>query len=137
MSLRSFIGFALFLCAGDLPAQAVAGDRSPLNDGRSLLEQLQTQAPHELTEQEKEKLNEENKQLEDVRKRHEENSLNISRTLTERRNRLGIAPRSVELWEASAAVNDVKRPSRFEQQRGCLFPFRSEQRARLVGPEVA
>jgi hypothetical protein len=50
---------------------------------------------------------------------------------------LGIAPRSVELWEASAAVNDVKRPSRFEQQRGCLFPFRSEQRARLVGPEVA
>jgi len=49
----------------------------------------------------------------------------------------GIAPRSVELWEAGAAVNDVKRPSRFEQQRGCLFPFRSEQQARLVGPEVA
>jgi hypothetical protein len=50
---------------------------------------------------------------------------------------LGIVPRSVELYEASAAVNDVKRPSRFEQQRGCLFPFRSEQQARLVGPEVA
>ena len=49
----------------------------------------------------------------------------------------GIVPRSVELYEASAAVNDVKRPSRFEQQRGCLFPFRSEQQARLVGPEVA
>ena len=28
--------------------------------------------------------------------------------------------------KASAAVNDVKRPSRFEQQRDCLFPFRSE-----------
>ena len=38
----------------------------------------------------------------------------------------GIVPRSVELCEASAAVNDVKRPSRFEQQRDCLFPFRSE-----------
>ena len=49
----------------------------------------------------------------------------------------GIAPRSVELCEASAAVNDVKRPSRFEQQRDCLFPFRSEQQARLVRPEVA
>src|ERR1700722_10751502 len=49
----------------------------------------------------------------------------------------GIVPRSVELYEASAAVNDVKRPLRFEQQRGCLFPFRSEQQARLVGPEVA
>jgi hypothetical protein len=49
----------------------------------------------------------------------------------------GIAPRSVELCEASAAVNDVKRPSRFVQQRGCLFPFRSEQQARLVRPEVA
>jgi hypothetical protein len=44
----------------------------------------------------------------------------------------GIVPRSVELCEASAAVNDVKRPSRFEQQRDCLFPFRSEQQARLV-----
>ena len=31
--------------------------------------------------------------------------------------KLGIAPRSVELCEASAAVNDVKRPSRFEQLR--------------------
>jgi hypothetical protein len=49
----------------------------------------------------------------------------------------GIAPRSVELCEASAAVNDVKRPSRFEQLRDCLFPFRSEQQARLVRPEVA
>jgi hypothetical protein len=49
----------------------------------------------------------------------------------------GIAPRPVELCEASAAVNDVKRPSRFVQQRGCLFPFRSEQQARLVRPEVA
>jgi hypothetical protein len=88
MSLRSFIGFALFLCAGDLPAQAIADDRSLLNDSRSLLEQLQTQAPHELTEQEKKKLDEENKQLEDIRKRHEENSLNISRTLTERRSLL-------------------------------------------------
>ena len=48
-----------------------------------------------------------------------------------------IVPRSVELCEASAAVNDVKRPSRFEQQRDCLFPFRSEQQARLVRPEVA
>jgi hypothetical protein len=86
MSLRSFIGFALFLCAEGLPAQAVADDRSLLNDSRSLLEQLEPRAPHELTEQEKEKLDEENKQLEDIRKRHEENSLNISRTLTERRN---------------------------------------------------
>ena len=50
---------------------------------------------------------------------------------------LGIAPCSVELCEASAAVNDVKRPSPFGQQRGCLFPFRSEQQARLVRPEVA
>jgi hypothetical protein len=49
----------------------------------------------------------------------------------------GIAPRSVELCEASAAVNDVKRPSRFVQQRGCLFPFHSEKQARLVRPEVA
>jgi hypothetical protein len=49
----------------------------------------------------------------------------------------GIVPRSVELYEASVAVNDVKRPSRFEQQRDCLFPFRSEQQARLVRPEVA
>src|SRR5258707_623425 len=39
----------------------------------------------------------------------------------------GIAPRSVELCEAGAAVNDVKRPSRFGQQRGGSFPFRSEQ----------
>ena len=52
-------------------------------------------------------------------------------------NSRGIAPRSVELCEASAAVKDVKRPSRFGQQRGCLFPFRSEQQGRLVRPEVA
>jgi hypothetical protein len=88
MSLRSFIGFALFLCAEGLPTQAVADDRSLLNDSRSLLEQLESRAPHELTEQEKEKLDEENKQLEDIRKRHEENSLNINRTLTERRKSL-------------------------------------------------
>ena len=49
----------------------------------------------------------------------------------------GIAPRSVELWEASAAVNDVRRPARFEQRRVGLFSFRSEQQAQLVGPEVA
>ena len=49
----------------------------------------------------------------------------------------GIAPRSVELYEASAAVNDVRRPSRFGQQSGCLFPFRSEQQARPVRLEVA
>jgi hypothetical protein len=49
----------------------------------------------------------------------------------------GNVPLSVELCEASAAVNDVKRPSRFEQQRDCLFPFRSEQQARLARPEVA
>ena len=49
----------------------------------------------------------------------------------------GIVPRSVELCEASAAVNDVKRPSRFEQLRVCLFPFRSEQQARPSRPEVA
>ena len=49
----------------------------------------------------------------------------------------GIVPRSVELCEASAAVKDVKRPSLFGQQRGCLFPFRSEQQGRLVRPEVA
>ena len=45
----------------------------------------------------------------------------------------GIVPRSVELCEASAAVNDVKRPSRFEQLRVCLFPFRSEQQGRPAG----
>jgi hypothetical protein len=49
----------------------------------------------------------------------------------------GIAPRSVELGEAGAAVNDVKRPSRFGQQRGNLFPSRSKQQARPARPEVA
>src|SRR4051812_46895934 len=33
---------------------------------------------------------------------------------------MGIVPCPVELCEASAAVNDVKRPSPFEQQRDCL-----------------
>jgi hypothetical protein len=56
---------------------------------------------------------------------------------TRARPHRGIAPRSVELCEASAAVNDVKRPSRFGQQRGCLFPFRSERQGLLVRPEVA
>jgi hypothetical protein len=50
---------------------------------------------------------------------------------------VGIAPCSVELCGASAAVNDVKRPWRFGQQRGGLFPFRSAHQERLVGPEVA
>ena len=46
-------------------------------------------------------------------------ALALTRAPTSRR----IVPRSVELCEASAAVNDVKRPSRFEQQGDCLFPF--------------
>jgi len=37
----------------------------------------------------------------------------------------GIAPFVVELRKAGAAVNGVKRPSSFGQQRRCLFPFRS------------
>jgi opacity protein-like surface antigen len=49
----------------------------------------------------------------------------------------GVAPSFVELGEAGAAVNDVKRPSPFGQQRGCLFPFRSERQARLARPEAA
>ena len=49
----------------------------------------------------------------------------------------GIAPCSVELCEASVAVNDVKRPSQFGQERDCLFPFRSERQARAAMPEVA
>ena len=42
----------------------------------------------------------------------------------------GIAPVFVEHCEAVVAVNDVKRLSRFGQERGCLFPFRSERQAR-------
>jgi hypothetical protein len=38
-----------------------------------------------------------------------------------------IAPCFVELCEAVVAVNDVKRPSQFGQERDCLFPFRSER----------
>jgi hypothetical protein len=53
------------------------------------------------------------------------------------RRSLGIAPCSVELCGASAAVIDVKRPSPFGQRRGGLFPFRSAQQGRLVRPEVA
>jgi hypothetical protein len=49
----------------------------------------------------------------------------------------GIAPCSVELCEASVAVNDVKRPSQFGQERDCLFPFRSERQARAARQEVA
>jgi hypothetical protein len=49
----------------------------------------------------------------------------------------GIAPRFVELCEAVVAVNDVKRPSQFGQERDCLFPFRSERQARAAMPEVA
>jgi hypothetical protein len=37
-----------------------------------------------------------------------------------------IAPCFVELCEAVVAVNDVKRPSEFGQERDCLCPFRSE-----------
>ena len=47
-----------------------------------------------------------------------------------------IAP-CFELWEAVVAVNDVKRPSQFGQERDCLFPFRSERQARAAMPEVA
>ena len=49
----------------------------------------------------------------------------------------GIAPCSVELYEAVVAVNDVKRPSQFGQERDCLFPFRSERQARAAMPEAA
>jgi hypothetical protein len=34
-------------------------------------------------------------------------------------------------------MNGVERPSRLRQQRGNLFPFRSEQQARRARPEVA
>src|ERR1700726_3954084 len=50
---------------------------------------------------------------------------------------LGIAPCSVELYEAVVAVNDVKRPSQFGQERDCWSPFRSERPARPAGQEVA
>ena len=48
-----------------------------------------------------------------------------------------IAPCSVELYEAVVAVNDVKRPSQFGQERDCWSPFRSERPARPAGQEVA
>ena len=49
----------------------------------------------------------------------------------------GIAPVFVELCEAVVAVNDVKRLSRFGQERSCLFPFRSERQARPARREAA
>src|ERR1700738_3776947 len=49
----------------------------------------------------------------------------------------GIAPCSVELCEAVVAVNDVKRPSQFGQERDCWSPFRSERQARPARQEVA
>src|ERR1019366_3387757 len=49
----------------------------------------------------------------------------------------GIAPCFVELCEAVVAVNDVKRPSQFGQERDCLCPFRSKWQARAAMPEVA
>ena len=48
----------------------------------------------------------------------------------------GIAPCSVELYEAVVAVNDVKQPSQFGQERDCWSPFRSERPARPAGQEV-
>ena len=51
--------------------------------------------------------------------------------------RPGIAPVFVELCEAGVAVNDVKRLSRFGQERSCLFPFRSERQARPARQEAA
>ncbi len=49
----------------------------------------------------------------------------------------GIAPVFVELCEADVAVNDVKRLSRFGQELGCLFPFRSGLQAHPARREVA
>lgn len=49
----------------------------------------------------------------------------------------GIAPVFVELCDADVAVNDVKRLSRFGQERGCLFPFRSERQVRPARREAA
>ena len=51
--------------------------------------------------------------------------------------RAGIAPVFVELCDADVAVNDVKRLSRFGQERGCLFPFRSERQVRPARREAA
>lgn len=51
--------------------------------------------------------------------------------------RTGIAPVFVELCDADVAVNDVKRLSRFGQERGCLFPFRSERQVRPARREAA
>jgi hypothetical protein len=64
-------------------------------------------------------------------------TLTLSRTQRWRGPPSEMSRSLLNFCEASAAVNDVKRPSRFEQQRDCLFPFRSEQQARLVRPEVA
>lgn len=50
---------------------------------------------------------------------------------------LGIAPCFVELCEAVVAVNDVKRPSQFGQERDCWSPFRSERQAQAAMPEAA
>ena len=49
----------------------------------------------------------------------------------------GIAPCFVELCEAVVAVNDVKRPSQFGQERDCWSPFRSERQAQAAMPEAA
>ena len=54
-----------------------------------------------------------------------------------KREGAGIAPVFVELCEAVVAVNDVKRLSRFGQERSCLFPFRSERQARPARREAA
>jgi pyruvate/2-oxoglutarate dehydrogenase complex dihydrolipoamide acyltransferase (E2) component len=48
-----------------------------------------------------------------------------------------IAPCSVELYEAVVAVNDVKRPSQFGQERDCWSAFRSERPARPAEQGVA
>src|SRR6266487_5193335 len=50
---------------------------------------------------------------------------------------VGIAPCSVELYEAVVAVNDVKRPSQFGQERDCWSPFRSERPARPAPQQIA
>ena len=54
------------------------------------------------------------------------------RAPTPQPQRSGIAPCSVELYEAVVAVNDVKRPSQFGQERDCWSPFRSERPARAT-----
>ena len=58
-------------------------------------------------------------------------------SLPDKRTTRGVAPCSVELCEASVAVNDVKRPSQSGQERDCWFPFRSERQAQPAGQEVA